>query len=232
LKAHAKQLFAILLVAVPALAASQQRHEHREQPQVLAPGYSALTFKVPIAGSYSLPSLGEAPDGSLLDSSGEPITLHALYEDKIAVLSFVYTSCGDVNGCPLASFVLSQLQQRLSTDQRLSKKVRLVTISFDPLNDSPQVMANYAKNYRHGDIDWRFLTTESDRDLAPILKDYGQSVSRDRDADGQLVGTMSHILRVYLIDERQDIRNIYSTAFLHPDVLLADIRTIIRTSSP
>jgi cytochrome oxidase Cu insertion factor (SCO1/SenC/PrrC family) len=216
----------MLLMLLPSLAASQQHHAQTDEPQVLAPGYSALTFPAPVAGSYRLPALGGAADGDLLDSAGSPATLHDLYNDKIIVLSFVYTSCTDVNGCPLASFVLGLVQRRLSLDDELKSKVRLVTVSFDPLNDSPQVMADYARNFRRGDVDWRFLTAVSETSLQPILDDYNQSVIRDRTPDGQLVGTMSHILRVYLIDAQKIVRNIYSPSFLHPDILLADIRTV------
>ncbi len=223
-----KWLVTMLLLMLPTLVASQQpHHEPAGKAQVLAPGYSALTFPAPESGSYQLPSLGNAADGELLDSTGTPATLHALYADKIVVLSFIYTSCNDVNGCPLASFVLGLVQRRLSLDENLKSRVRLVTVSFDPANDSPQVMANYAKGFRNGDVDWRFLTAASEDSLAPVLDDYDQSVIRDRNADGQLVGSMSHILRVFLIDPQKDIRNIYSPSFLHPDILLADIRTIL-----
>jgi len=218
----------ILLLSLPALATAQQpHHEPAAKPQVLAPGYSTLTFPAPEAGSYLLPALGKAPDGELLDTAGAPATLHALYDDKTIVLSFIYTSCNDVNGCPLASFVLSLVQKRLSSDDELKAHVRLVTVSFDPLNDSPKVMADYAKNFTRGDIDWHFLTATSEESLAPILDDYDQSVIRDRNPDGQLVGTMSHILRVFLIDPQKSIRNIYSPSFLHPDILIADIRTVM-----
>jgi len=222
-----KLLSTILLLTLPILAASQQQHhEPVKEPQVLAPGYATLTFPAPAAGSYVLPSLGNAADGELLDSTGEVTSLHALYADKIVVLSFIYTSCNDVNGCPLASFVLGLMQRRLSHDEELNSKVRLVTVSFDPANDSPQIMANYANGFRQGDTDWRFLTAASEKTLAPVLADYDQAVIRDRNADGELVGTMSHILRVFLIDTQRNIRNIYSPAFLHPDILLADIRTV------
>jgi cytochrome c peroxidase len=218
----------ILLLSLPALAAAQQpHHEPAAKPQVLAPGYSTLTFPAPEAGSYLLPALGKAPDGELLDTAGAPATLHTLYDDKTIVLSFIYTSCNDVNGCPLASFVLSLVQKRLSSDDELKAHVRLMTVSFDPLNDSPKVMADYAKNFKRGDIDWHFLTATSEESLAPILDDYDQSVIRDRNPDGQLVGTMSHILRVFLIDPQKNIRNIYSPSFLHPDILIADIRTVM-----
>lgn len=215
-----------MLLTLPALVASQEHHERTDEPQILAPGYSALTFTAPAVGSYSLPSLGKAPNGLLLDSDGQPAALHDLYDGKTIVLSFVYTTCNDVNGCPLASFVLAQAQRRISTDKALAANVRFLTMSFDPSNDSPEVMTEYAKNFIRGNFDWHFLTAKSDHDLESILDDYDQSVIRDRDASGQLVGTISHILRVYLIDQQKNIRNIYSPSFLHPDILLADIRTV------
>jgi len=220
--------FAVLLFALPTIAASEQQPHHKgaDQPQVLAPGYSALKFPAPDAHSYALPSLGEAADGVLLDSSGSPATLHRLYDDKTVVLSFIYTSCPDVNGCPLATFVLSQVQQRLASHEGLADKVRLVSVSFDPFNDSPDVMSNYGKSFRRHDVDWRFLTAESEERLAPVLDDYDQAVIRDIGADGEPIGTMSHILRVFLIDTNKNIRNIYSPSFLHPDILLADILTV------
>jgi cytochrome oxidase Cu insertion factor (SCO1/SenC/PrrC family) len=123
--------------------------------------------------------------------------------------------------------VLGQVQQRVSIDDELNSRVRLVTVSFDPANDSPQIMSNYAKGFRRGDVDWNFLTADSEESLAPVLDDYDQSVIRDRDPDGKLLGSMSHILRVFLIDPQLKIRNIYSPSFLHPDILLADIRTVL-----
>ena len=174
-----------------------------------------------------MPPLGDAADGTLIDSSGKAVRLHEIYKDKIVVLSFIYTSCSDVNGCPLASFVLGQVQKRLATDESTRAEVRLVSVSFDPANDTPDVMADYGAQFRRDAVDWRFLTAESETTLKPILRDYDQSVIRDRGPDGRTLGTMSHILRVYLIDADKRIRNIYSPSYLHPDILYADIRTIV-----
>jgi cytochrome oxidase Cu insertion factor (SCO1/SenC/PrrC family) len=161
----------------------------------------------------------------LIDSSGEAISLHELYDGKTIVLSFIYTSCPDVNGCPLATFVLGQVQKRLAQDEQAVSNVRLVSVSFDPANDPPEIMAEYGKHFRRGAVDWRFLTAESEASLSPILENYDQAVIRDRGPDGKALTTMSHILRVYLIDADKRIRNIYSPSYLHPDILYADIRT-------
>lgn len=219
--------FAALLLAAPALAAPERpHHQEAATPQVLAPGYSTLQFPAPEAGSYTLPSLGPAADGVLLDTDGRKTRLHALYEGRTVVLSFIYTSCTDVNGCPLATYVLSRIQSRLASHPELIDAVRLISISFDPLNDGPEVMAEYGGRFRRHDVDWRFLSAQSESALAPILDDYDQSVIRDIGPDGEPIGTLSHILRVFLIDAEGNVRNIYSPSFLHPDVLLADILTV------
>jgi cytochrome oxidase Cu insertion factor (SCO1/SenC/PrrC family) len=224
-------LLAPLLLALPLAAAPQQRPHHATppKPEVLAPGYSALEFPAPEPGSYSLPPLGRAADGKLLDSAGEQVRLHDLFDGKTVVLSFIYTSCPDVNGCPLATFVLAQVQERLADDDATSANVRLVSVSFDPDNDTPDRMAEYGRAFQRGSVDWRFLTADSEASLQPILDDYDQFVIRDRGPDGKALTTMSHILRVYLIDAGKKVRNIYSPSFLHPDLLYADIRTISRT---
>lgn len=221
----------LLLLTLPLLAASQQPPHHKptKQPQVLAPGYSALEFLAPEPGTYVLPPLGSAADGRLLDASGKVVKLHELYDDKTVVLSFIYTSCPDVNGCPLATFVLSQVQKRLAEDESTRSNVRLVSVSFDPVNDTTDVMADYGRHFRRDTVDWRFLTAKSEVALEPILDSYGQSVIRDRGPDGKTMTTMSHILRVYLIDQDKRIRNIYSPSYLHPDILYADIRTVLES---
>jgi cytochrome oxidase Cu insertion factor (SCO1/SenC/PrrC family) len=84
---------------------------------------------------------------------------------------------------------------------------------------------------RDGD-DWLFLTCESESALAPILADYDQWVQRDYDGDGNYRGSMSHILRVFLVDADGRIRNIYSPSFLHADLLPADLRTLRLERTP
>ena len=61
-----------------------------------------------------------------------------------------------------------------------------------------------------------------------ILKGYNQWIIKDFNEQGRYLGTISHILRVFLIDQDKQIRNIYSISFLHADTLLNDIRTLLR----
>ena len=215
---------ALAVGAGPAHSASSA-HDH-PQPTVLAPGYADLEYSPPAPGTYSLPPLGPAGDGPVLDSGGKPARVHDFLGDKIVVLSFIYTTCNDVNGCPLASHVLRGVQNRLLESPELLDRVRLVSFSFDPGHDTPGVLADYSGYFRKADFDWQFLTCRSDDELEPILEQFGQWVIKDYDDEGNDLGSMSHVLRVYLIDQAKRIRNIYSVSFLHTDTLLNDIRTL------
>jgi cytochrome c peroxidase len=200
---------------------------------VLAPGYAALTFEPPRPGTYRLPPLGAAADGRILDAAGKPLVLHDLLGDRVVVLSFVYTACSDINGCPLATHVLSEIQKRvLQSAPDLGRDLRLITLSFDPSIDTPQVMKAYGKRFEQRPFDWRFVTTDGEAALAPILDGYGQWVIKDYDSEGNYLGSMSHVLRVFLIDRQRKIRNIYSISFLHADTVLADVRTLLAESGP
>lgn len=200
--------------------------EESTRSQVLAPGWRELEFDPPEPGSYQLPPIGMAGDGRVITSDGEETTLHALMGDKVVVLSFIYSSCSDANGCPLATHVLEKLQDQLLEDKSKGEGVRFVSLSFDPVQDTPEVMKRYGRPYISGDFDWHFLTTSSQAALEPILESYGQSIVRDPNTEEGEAGNISHILRVFLVDRNLRIRNIFSASYLHADTMLNDIRTL------
>jgi cytochrome c peroxidase len=215
-----------MLIALLAGSTGAAPHEH-PPPVVLAPGYADLAFTPPKAGTYQLPPLGVAADGPVVASNGEPTRLHHLLGGKITILSFIFTRCSDVNGCPLATYVLRNVQDRVAADPTLRDEVRLVSMSFDPAYDTPATLDAYAARFRKPGFDWRFVTCRNEAELAPVLDAYGQSVVPDVDESGNRLGSMSHILRVYLIDRERRIRNIYSVSFLHADVVANDVRTLL-----
>ncbi len=189
-----------------------------------APGYGTPAFTPPPPGSYRLPPIKPAADGPVTLEQGEPSTLGALFDGRLVVLSFIYSSCNDVNGCPLALHVLSQLRQRLKQHPELARQVRIISFSFDPAHDTPEVLQGLAESFTDGTVDWRFATAP-EASLPEILDAYGQFIARD--ADG-----ISHGLRVYLIDRERRIRNIYSSAWLHADLLTNDLLTLAGEESP
>lgn len=203
------------------------------QPQVLAPGWSGeLTYPPPEPGTYVLPKIKRAGDGEVLLDDGRAARLSDYMGDKHVLLSFVYTHCSDENGCPLATFVLHTIKSKLKKHPEVAGHLRLLSLSFDPVQDTPEVMREYGESFTGTGAEWQFMTTASTGKLAPILESYGQYVIPEVNEQGEETGQFAHILKVYLIDRQGWVRNIYSVSFLHADVLLADIKTLIMGEDP
>ena len=219
----------LAIVAAPEIASAQAgaAKDDNTKDVFLAPGWGKLSFDAPAAGTYQLPPLESASGGQVLDTSGASQNLDAYLGAKPTLLSFVYRTCDDVNGCPLSTSVLYTVARRIAKEPALKDQLRLLTLSFDPEGDTPEAMAEYEESILgKAELDWDFLTTKSETELKPILSAYQQSVVKDKTSeDGK--GKFSHILRVFLIDAEKQIRNIYSLSFLHPDILVNDIKTLI-----
>jgi cytochrome c peroxidase len=216
-------LTSLVLVASTSLA---QERAAGEVPGVL----SSLQYEPPAPGSYDLPVIDTVTDHVVVDSAGEVRNLSSLKNGRLAIVAFVYTSCAEAEGCPLASAVLHRLDRQLAADPELKRNVRLISMSFDPQRDTPARM-RHVREMTAPKTDWAFLTTGSEEDLQPILDDFGQSVWKLDWEDGGWSGLYRHVLKVFLVDEHNRIRNIYSSGFLHPQLVLNDVRTLLMESS-
>jgi cytochrome oxidase Cu insertion factor (SCO1/SenC/PrrC family) len=190
-----------------------------------APSHSRSTTTLPPAGSYTLQHIMRAPDGAVVDTAGRDQQLARYTGGKITLLSFIFTRCGDV--CPFAMETQQLARQQLEHSAGLLGKVRFVTLSFDPSYDTPEVMKRYASNFTSSNdiLPWLFLTTRSEEQRAPLLDGFGQDLDV---ADDATDGALTHVLKVFLIDPEHNVREIYSTSFLTPEVLINDIETLAK----
>jgi len=205
-----------------------ERDKIKSERNSLAVGWrDNLDFKLPKPGSYKLYNIRESGNGKVIDEKGKEIYLHDAMKGKITLLSFIYSNCTDTNGCPLATSVFYKIQEKLKNNKKILSKLKMISLSFDPEYDTPEVMSLYGKDLSYIDAEWSFLTTNSMDSLEPILENYDQPVIRKYKNDGSYDGVESHLLRVYLIDDKKLIRNIYNVDFLHPDLLINDIKTLL-----
>ena len=197
------------------------------EPQLKLGRTDEYDYDAPNPGTYDLPVLQDASNGTVVAPDGKPVQLHTLLDGRVAILSFIYTRCSDPRACLRASGVLSQLQQLSRQDKSVANKLQLITLSFDPGYDTPEVMERYGRVFsRHdGGADWMFLTTRSYDELRPLLAAYGQRV--DKRTKPSALGPYQHTLRVYLIDSQKRIRNIYSYGLLDPRLVMADVKTLL-----
>jgi protein SCO1/2 len=131
-------------------------------------------------------------DSTLIDQDGRPVKFASqAVGDRIVVINFIYTTCGTV--CPLISATFKQLQDKLG--QRLGKDVWLVSISLDPVTDTPARLKEYAARY-HAKPGWLWFTGNA-TDVEQVLNGLGTtSVNFREHAPLTLVGDGKHGLWV------------------------------------
>ena len=177
-----------------------------------------------------------APEGRVLGIDGRPQPLSRYTRGQITLLGFIYTTCSDPEGCPLAFRVFDGLKDAIVATPALHGKVRFVTLSFDPERDAPNVMRRYAGSRateKDPALRWTFLTTRSARELMPLVEGFGQDIQITYDrSTGHPRRELSHVLKVFLIDGAGDVREIYSSMFLHPRLVLNDIETLLMEKDP
>lgn len=186
-------------------------------------------FVAPAPGTYRLEVIQQAPAGRVLDSDGRALDFKQVTTGRITLLSFIYTYCVDPIGCPLAHATFATLRTQILATPALAGQVRFVSLSFDPVNDTPAAMKAYGGEYAtaNAPLRWYFLTTGSMADLKPLVDGLGQSAAVQTDADGRPTRLYDHLLKVFLLDAQGRIREIYTTAFLLPDVIFNDIQTLV-----
>jgi protein SCO1/2 len=184
-------------------------------------------FTPPRPGSYVLQKIQPIADATLLDAKGRPTRLSTATTGRITLLTFFYTYCADPLGCPFAYHTLTEVRRGVVEDPRLAQQVRFLSVSLDPTTDTPEAIGRYKDMVmRESRMTWNVLTARSVQDLLPVLEDFGQDVSVEPTADGTPRRTVHHMLKMFLIDRTGMVREIYTLAFLQPEVILNDIRTL------
>jgi protein SCO1/2 len=93
-------------------------------------------------------------DVALVDQNGKTVRLEKdLVDNKIVVMSFIYTSCTTV--CPVVSSIMGKVQKQLGA--RVGTEVQLVSISIDPQRDDAKRLNDYARTFQKGP-GWSWLT--------------------------------------------------------------------------
>ena len=147
------------LLAATAVLAHDPGHEHHAAPAA-APSAAKVVLR----------------DVPLLDASGKRVRLaQDVIGGRIAVVNFIYTTCTTV--CPVSSATFQQLQERLAAAS--GKEVVLVSVSVDPLRDTPQRLREYAGRYQARD-GWVWLTGAKP-DVDSVLKGFGAYAARAED---------------------------------------------------
>jgi protein SCO1/2 len=131
------------------------------------------------------------PDFQLTDQSRREIHL-AQFSGKVVAVNFIYTRCPLPDYCLRLSNNFARLQKRFR--ERMGKDLILLSVTFDPKYDQPDVLAKYAGTFKADPDAWHFLTGPT-ADLRRVYGYFGVNAFPDE-------GLLTHSLRTAIIDRQ------------------------------
>jgi len=146
-------------------------------------------------GAFGLPVVkvlasGQAvPEFVLTDQNRRRVAL-SQFAGKVVLMNFIYTRCALPNFCLRISNNFGVLQRRFKA--RMGKELIFVTVTFDPVHDTPEAMAHYASIWNADPETWRFLTG-SISEITRVCGWFGVDFFPDE-------GFMDHSLHTAILD--------------------------------
>jgi protein SCO1/2 len=146
------------------------------------------------------------PDFTLIDQNRQRVSL-SQFKGQVVAVTFIYTNCALPDFCYRLSTNFSRLQKRFTG--RMGRDLILLTITFDPAHDTPEVLKKYGAIWNADAKGWRLLSGPKP-DVDKVCGMFGISFWPDE-------GLMTHSLHTLLID-----RNGVLTANLEGNKFTAD----------
>jgi protein SCO1 len=175
---------------------------------------------------YHVPARGDkVPDFALRNQDGHRIHL-GQFRGRQLLVTFIYTRCPLPSFCPLVTHHFATIERQLAADPGLYGKTHLLSVSFDPDNDTPERLRAYAIQYFASDPGrdagrtfrhWDFAVPEK-----PVLDQMARffNVGMTPGEDG----TINHTLSTTLIGANGQVEQFYPGNEWTPDQVLSDVR--------
>jgi protein SCO1/2 len=140
------------------------------------------------------------PDYHFTNELGQAVSLGQYKGGEIA-FTFFFTSCPFPNFCPRLTSSFAEAAAQLRRTPGAPARWHLLSISFDPKNDTPQRLLSYAKNAHYDPGEWSFLTGDADQ-IGELADQFGENFWTEG-------GSISHNLRTVVVDANGRVRKIF-----------------------
>ena len=166
-----KQIILILALALMMLSANdgaaQAQPEPSDKPSCHSPASHA---EKPARNKMTI------PDVAVLDQHGNKLHFYSdLVKDKTVAINFIFTNCTTI--CPPLAATFARLQKEMG--ERIGKDVHLISISVDPVTDTPERLKAWGAKFKAGP-GWTFVTGEK-QEMDKLLNALGAAVSKRED---------------------------------------------------
>jgi protein SCO1/2 len=150
------------------------------------------------------------------------VDFNGIRGNRAMAVTFIYTKCPIPTFCPAMDRQFAEAQG-LIKEKGLEGKAALLSVSFDPKNDTPAVLTQHAKKLGADPAVWTFATgdrDEIDRFASSLLMTLVRSQASNPDEIG-------HTLRTTLVDKSGKITKSYSGADWTPAELVAELERLL-----
>jgi protein SCO1/2 len=139
------------------------------------------------------------PEYHFTNELGEAVSLDQ-FKGQVLAFTFFFTSCPFPEYCPRMTSNFGQAARELEQMTNAPAHWHLLSISFDPANDTPGRLAHYAQAADYDKSHWSFLTGDEDQ-ISGLAEQMGENYWHE----GASIG---HNLRTVVVDPTGHIRNI------------------------
>jgi len=160
----------------------------------------------------------EVPAATFVDQDGRERRL-ADWRGKTLAVTFIYTRCPLPNFCPLMDRHFGTVQKSIQADPALADRVQLVSVSFDPDYDTPDVLKKHATRVGADPQLWSYVTGAREG-IDTFAAAFGVTIMREDGTIEEIV----HNLRTAVIAPDGRLTRVFSGSDWTPDELLAAIR--------
>ncbi len=157
----------------------------------------------------------------LIDQDGKFVNFPKDFEGKTLVTGYIFTNCPDI--CPLTTNNMRLVQESLSKEE--SANIEFISISFDPLIDTPEILTKFAEIRNLDLTNWTFLTGKEET-ISSLMKELGIfAIVGDSTitSSGEKINYYVHTDRISLIDTELNIRKNYLGSKVNIEEIVSDI---------
>ncbi len=190
------------------------------------PAATTAPAQLPLQDPSIYRTLSLPDDVELTNQHGQTITTAELTGDHWLILDFMFSNC--TLACPTMKGNMARVQDAITTD-----RLRFASISVDPVNDTPDQLADYARRFQ-ADHRWSFLATDPGEAEA-ILEGLQQTITLDTSEankitlpDGSEMFNIIHPVRFIVFNpEGQIVGSYRGTDPEDVDSMIQDLRTVL-----
>ncbi|MEH6631521.1 MAG: SCO family protein [Halopseudomonas aestusnigri] len=140
------------------------------------------------------------PEAYLEAMDGTSVALLPQHNETVLV-EFIYTSCGDI--CQVAALDFSEIRDQLALE---NADVRMISISFDPEQDTPDKLSYYGEAHNADGTLWtvaRPISLSGETSLSDLLNLFGVTVIANE------WGGFEHNTAIHMIDENGQFSQVF-----------------------